>query len=220
MQTHLVAALTILLGLPSLAGAQDADYKDYLRRGEGPRSSIQYDRAVRHVLARAWRSDVVLRMVDIPAFDREYAVGLSRSRSGYTAFATVVAPPHSIWYTLGFGSDKPIRKPADYRRVRAIVMEKAIPDRTAARIAGVWRQVLTNRRNYRNDRLISLHSNQFTYYLAFSPNERITAYMPGWGPNTLQLIELGRAVGYYVEGLDSERDLISAIEKAERKLGI
>ena len=223
MQTHLLTALTILLVLALAARAQDKDYKDHLRRGEhltGDSEIQYYARAVRHVLERAYRPDVVLRVADIPPFEREWAVGLSRSPRGYTAFATIVAPPDSVWHTLGFGSDKRTRKPGNYRRLRPILIEKPIPDRAAAQIAGVWRHVLTDRRNYPDDRIISLHSDHFTYYLAFAPNERITAHEPGWGPNTLQLIELAYAVSAYAEGIDSERDLIKAIQKAERKLGI
>ena len=223
MQAHLVTALTILLVLAPVARAHDKDYKDYLRRGEHLSGSYEvqyYARAVRHVLERAYRSDVVLRVVDIPPFEREWAVGLSRCPSGDTAFVTIVAPPHSVWYTLGFGSDERSRQPGNYRRLQPILIEKPIPDRAAARIAGVWRHVLTDRRNYPDDRIISFHSDHFTYYLAFAPNERITAHEPGWGPNTLQLVELASAVSAYAEGIDSERKLLKAIQKAERKLGI
>jgi hypothetical protein len=211
--------------LVAVATGAVADDEDVLRRGERERTAqweIEYDRAIRHVLSRAWRRDVVLRMVNIPAFDRELAVGLSRSSSGYTAFATIVAPPDSIWYTLGFGAPKPNPDRSAYRRLRPIVRERPIPESTAARVAALWRHVLTNPRNYRGDgaRFIHLHSNVFTYYLAFPPGERITAWMPGWRRQTLQLIDVAQALAVYAEGLYSERDLMKAIATAERKLGI
>ena len=208
-----------------VATAAAADDEDVLRRGERERTSpsqIEYHRAIRHVLSRAWRGDVVLRMVSIPAFDRELAVGLTRSSNGYTAFATVVAPPDSIWYTLGFGASKPKPNRSAYRRLKPIVVEKPIPERTAARVAALWRRVLANPRNYRGDgaRFIHLHSTVFTYYLSFAPGERITAWMPGWRRQTLELIDVAQALSAYAEGLYTEGDLIMAIAKAERKIGI
>jgi hypothetical protein len=220
MLSSCVSAGVLLFALGAAAIAQD---EDVLRRGERERTlpyQIEYDRAVRHVLSRAWRPDVVLRIVDIPPFEREWAVGLSRSSTGYSAFVTIVSPPDSIWYTLGFGAAKRNPDRSAYRRLKPILIEKPIPQKTAARVAALWRHVLTNQRNYRRDRALYLDSDVFAYYLAFAPRERVTAWMPGWGPQTLQLIEVARAVSAYAEGIDSERKLIQVIAKAEREVGI
>jgi hypothetical protein len=84
-----------------------AGEKDYLQRGEeklNDKIEIKYDRAVRDVLSRAWRTDVVLRMVDIPPFQSEWVTGITRSGDHYHAFE-VTASKH-IWSVLGFGGGK------------------------------------------------------------------------------------------------------------------
>lgn len=212
MLSRFVAAVVLLLALGAPAAAAD---KDYLRRGERERTA--YDRAVKQVLSRAWRSHVVLRVVGIPPFKREWAIGLSRSATGYTAFVAIVAPPDSVWYALGFSESEQGR---DRSAPRSIVIEKPIPEQTATRVAALWRRVLTDPRNYRHDPAIHMHSDTFTYYLAFAPGERVTAWVPGWGPKTEQLIDVAYAVAAYAEGIHTERKLIEAISEAERKLGI
>ena len=213
----------IFAALLVLGGSAVAENKEYLQRGERHRTAqyeIEYDRAVRHVLSRAWRSDVVLRLVDIPPFEREWAVGISRSPAGYTAFVTIVAPPDSVWYALGFGAGAPRPNRSAYRRLRPILIKKAIPERTAARVAALWRRVLTDPGNYRVDSAIYLDSDQFSYHLAFAPRERVSAWTRGPGAKTKQLLKVAYAVSAYAEGLQSEGKLLEVIAKAERKVGI
>ena len=65
-----LATVSMVLILFSRAWAE-AEERDYLHRGEEKLTAqyqITYDRAIRDVLSRGWRRDVVLRMVDIPPF--------------------------------------------------------------------------------------------------------------------------------------------------------
>ena len=169
------------------------------------------------MLARGWRKDVVVRMVDIPSFQPEWVAGIARTSSGYKAFE--VTASKQIWGELGFGSGDPKRKQRDYHSIRPVLHERPVSDALSARIAALWRRVLADPRNYGKDAGIYLDSDQFTYHLSFLPRERLTAYVVGWGPRTEQLINVAFALANYAEGA-REGELITAIRKVERKLGI
>jgi hypothetical protein len=89
----------------------------------------------------------------------------------------------------------------------------------SARIAALWRRVLTDSRNYGKDTSIFLDTDQFTYHVSFLPRERLTAHVTGWGPHSLELIYVGNAIVSHASGAP-EGELVKAIAKAERKLGI
>ena len=193
-----------------------AGEKDYLQRGEenlNDKVEIKYDRAVRDVLSRAWRTDVVLRMVDIPPFQPEWVAGITRSGDQYHAFE-VTASKH-IWSALGFGGGKK----GDYHSIHPIIHERAISRSLAARISALWRRVLKDSRNYGTDTAMYLDTDQFTYYLSFMPRERLTANTTGWGPKTDQLNNVAFALANHAEGAP-EGELVKAVTKAERKLDI
>jgi hypothetical protein len=217
MLSRLVIAYIMLnLGAAHL-GAAD---RDYLQRGEKELTAdyeIKYDRAVRHVLSLAWRRDVVLRSVDLPPFQPEWAVGIRRDTPGYRAFS--VTASRQIWDALGFGSTDPKKKRGDYRGVAPKIFERSLSQSLAARISALWRRVLADPRNYGKDNGIYLDTDQFTYYVAFRPREHLTAYVVGWGPRTEQLILVADALASYAAG-DTEAQLVRAVSKAERKLGI
>jgi hypothetical protein len=212
----IASVLLVLL----VRAAVHASERDYMQRGEERLTAdyqIKYDRAVRYVLSRAWRKDVVVRMVDIPPFQAEWAVGIARTSSGYQAFE-VIASKH-IWAELGLGMAAVERKKTDYHTIRPILHERPISDALSARIAVLWRRVLADPRNYGKDPGLYLDTDQFTYHVSFLPRERLTAYVVGWGPRTEQLMNVASALANYAEGA-REGELIKAIRKAERKLGI
>jgi len=214
MLSRLVSASVALL--PLVETEVKAGQRDYLQRGEEKLTDqieIKYDRAVRDVLSRAWRTDVVLRMVDIPPFQPEWVAGITRSGDHYHAFE-VTASKH-IWSVLGFGGGKK----GDYHSIHPIIHERAISPSLAARIAALWRRVLKDSRNYGKDTAMYLDTDQFTYHLSFLPRERLTAYMTGWGQRTEQLINVAGALADYANGA-REKQLVQAVQKAERKLGI
>jgi hypothetical protein len=202
----------LLIVKPEAKGGE----RDYLQRGEAKPIDdyeIKYDRAVRDLLSRAWQTDVVLRMVDIPAFQPEWVTGIVHRADHYDAFE-VTASKH-IWSVLGFGGGKK----GDYHTVRPVIHERRISTSVAARIAALWRRVLQDSRNYGKDRAIYLDTDQFTYYLSFMPRERLTANTTGWGPKTEQLNNVAFALANHAEGAP-EGELVKAVTKAERKLGI
>jgi hypothetical protein len=212
-----IASLLIVVATRKPAVAQD---HDYLQPGEEKRTAdyeIKYDRAVRHVLARGWRSDVVVRMVDIPPFQAESVTGIARTASGYKAFQ-VEASKH-IWSELGFGSSDPKRKKVDYRNIKPVLHERAMSDSLAARVAALWRRVLADSRNYGKDPSMYLDTDHFSFYSAFTPRERLAAYLIGWGPHTLQLMQVAAAVASHANGAP-DGYLAKELAKVERKLGI
>ena len=211
-----IASAVLLLVARSPAGAAE---RDYLQRGEETLTAkyqIRYDRAVRYVLSRAWKKDVVLRMSLVPAFQPEFAAGIARTVNGYTAFNATVAD--NIWYQLGFGSGAWKHKCNNYRRIKPILQERRLSDTLSLRIAALWRRVLTDRRNYGRDEGSYVDTAQFAYYLAFLPHEHVSAHMVAWGPQTEQLIAVASALAQYASGAP-ERELVKAVTEAERKLG-
>ena len=113
--------------------------------------------------------------------------------------------------TVAFRS-RPPNRIADRYVQKSVCLE-------SARIAALWRRVLADPRNYGKDPGTYLDTDQFTYYVSFLPHVRLTAYVVGWGPHTEQLINVASGVASYANGAP-EPELIKAVKKAERKLGI
>src|SRR5262245_3046305 len=114
-----ITTAVLLLLARSQASAVE---RDYLQRGEEKLTSdlqIRYDRAVRSVLSRGWRKDVVIRVFNIPPFQPESVTGIAHTAHGYTAFEVTVAK--NIWYQLGFGSEEWKRKHTHYRAIKPIL---------------------------------------------------------------------------------------------------
>src|SRR6476469_4832031 len=154
--------ITIAVALLLLVSRSPADAveRDYLQRGEEQLTAkyeIIYHRAVRDVLSRAWQTDIVVRMVDLPPFQPELSVGIARSAQGYLAFE--LAASKHIWSVLDFDSKQ---GKGDYRSVRPILHARPLSAPLAARVAALWRRVLTNRRNYAKETRIFLDSDHFT----------------------------------------------------------
>jgi hypothetical protein len=212
-----VASFLLVLLWRTPVIAQD---HDYLQHGEERLTAdyeIKYSRAVRYVLARGWRKDVVLRIVNIPPFQPESVIGIARTSTGYQAFK-VTAGKH-IWSELGFGSGDSKRRQADYRSIKPLVDERGMSDPLAARVAAIWRRVLIDSRNYGKDPSIYLDSDHFSFYLAFAPRERVAAYMTGWGPHTSQLMHVAGAIASRANGAP-EAYVAREIAKAEKALGM
>jgi hypothetical protein len=194
--------------------------KDHLQRGEPELKygyNVKYDTAVRQILSRGWDSDVVLRTVALPPFNPEAVLGLLRNDGHYRAF--VVRPSTQIWEASGMGSNEPYPKNR-LGAVRLLFHSRPISDSLAARIAALYRHVLADRRNYSKDENIYLDTTQTILYLAFAPNEHITANMIGWGPHTEQVLWVNEALMGYAAGKQSEAQLSREVTKRERKLGI
>src|SRR6267378_7957327 len=91
LKRTLVASLLLIL---SAAAQSDAADKDYLQRGDPQITSdyeIRYDRAVRRILSRGWRRDVVVRMFNPKPWDPERIAGISRQADGDRAFSVVTS---------------------------------------------------------------------------------------------------------------------------------
>ncbi len=214
-----IVAVTALLASQCTTIAQPK--RDYLVRGETKPttpSEVKYDRALHKVLERAWRKDVVLRMLDLAPFGPEWAGGLARGPAGYHAFAIGAAT--NLREYLAHGSAERWAKTGDRRTLRQPLYERRIAGSVAGRIAALWRRVLTDSRHYGKDPAIYLDTDQFVFYLAFFPTERLTARMTSWGPSVGQLTDVMDALVVYADGTISEAKLVDAISKAERTLGI
>src|SRR3954451_12042176 len=157
---------SLIVAAAQLCAAGD---KDHLQRGERVLRydyDVEYDRLVRRILSRGWEPDVVLKTVALPPFNAEAVLGLLRDGDHYSAF--VVRPSKQIWESsnLGLPAGYPKRTLAN---VRPIFNSRPIAGSLAARIAALYRRVLTDRRNYSKDPNVYLDTTQTTFYLAFAP---------------------------------------------------
>src|SRR5207237_3700548 len=200
------AAILLLLCFTS---AQSVE-KDHLARGERDSHETwedSYFRSIHYVLARAWRKDVVLRMLDIPPFQPEWASGISRSPQAYRAFSLTAS--NHIWSVM-LGDAKGIKK-GDYHKVRVRLHEKDLPEDLSTRITVLWHRFLTEPKNFRKDPGLYLDTDQFSFYIGFLPRENISAHMTGWGEKGFQLINVAAFVGAYAEDRANERELSEAL---------
>jgi hypothetical protein len=195
--------------------------RDYLARGE-EYSTDAFARkrwgAVREICERAFRQDVVLRLVCLPAFHPEYACGLARHRTQCRAF--IAGPSSNLAVALSQGSRPDGTKVDDWHKLKRRGYERPISTSLAARIATLWRRVLRDQQNYGKDPNIYIDTDRFCFYLRFTPGEQITAHMQAWGPHVWQLLKVDGALAAYAEGIIGERELSQEVATAERKLGI
>ena len=214
MLSRLVLATSLAMTAAVCGFARDPDH---LRKGEEKlwgQSDRDYMRAVHTILARGWRGDVVVRMLDLPAGPPEAAIGIARTRAGYHAFEAKAST--GLWGAL---SDLSGHIKHDYRGLHAVVHDRPLSDALSARIAALWRHVLTDPRNYGEETKIYVDANVFTFDLRFLPREHLTAHSTSAGVRTEQLILVARAIGNFARG-GPESELSKAVAKAERTIGI
>ena len=216
MLSRLAVATICAAVIVPCAVARDADH---LVKGEEELTE-QWDRdymhAVRTILARGWRADVLLRMVDIPAGPPESVVGITRIHSGHQAFEAKAST--QLWGALTDTSSMQQRIKSDYRGLHPVLHERSLSQALSARIAALWRCVLADPRNYREETKIYVDPNVFTFDFRF-PREHLTARSRSAGARTEQLVLVARALGDYARGA-SETELAKVVSKAERTIGI
>ena len=150
--------------------------EDHLQRGELPWGNdhlfLRYDKEIRRVLWRAWEADVVLRTVHFPPFHTEWIVGIVRRPGGYKAF--LLEPTAQVWAALQ-NPDNPKKELAS---IHARYYERELSEAFSERLAAIFRRVLSDRRNYREDRrrIIVTDSSSFTYMVRYQPGEYFVAY--------------------------------------------
>jgi len=197
----------------TLVAAQGAPRKEYLQRGEHERDT--YDRALRRLLPEAWREDVVLRAVVIASFQKEEVFGIRRVGNAYRAFS--VCPTSQIW-------DQEVkrlsRKTPDFSKIRRIYKERPLTSELVERIASVWRAVINNSANYR-DQGIVLDGTRVYFSVRARPAERIAAHAAIYadGSLSLHLFRTALALGSFAEGLP-EAEFEKELRKAEKRVGV
>ena len=157
--------------LPAISTPTESDH---LQRGELPWGEddlfVRYDKEVRRILRRAWQPDVVLRTVHFPPFHAEWIVGILRRPSGYSAF--LLEPSTQIWAAV----EDPKNAIEPLAKIRPRYYERELSDASADRLAAIFRTVLSDRRNYHEDRRILTDSSSFTYMVRYRPGEHFVAY--------------------------------------------
>ena len=221
-----VAIAGAMLSCGALVSAEPAFDRDYLS-SDDRQWPKRYDTAVRQILSRAWRDDVVLRTIAFHPFDRETVVGVVRTEGGYNAF--VMRPSDQIYNGLAAGSTM-ISSNAKLPRVRVSMRERPVQQDLVTRVQALWRRVLQDPRNYGvrkepeinkdGSRTIILDMTHFSYAVRTSLRTELRASMGGWGPRTDELIQVTEALQSYVERKSGETALVRAVARAERRLRI
>jgi hypothetical protein len=211
--------ITVVASVSVIACAYGSQ-KDYLQAGEEkPTTPFErrYHRLVHQVLERAYRGDVVLRMVDSAPFGPNWACGLARESQGYRSFITGASTnlANHLYYRSGSAQSAP-----DPRALKQPLYERPIESSLATRIAALVRRVLCDERNYGKDPHLYIDSDNFTWYLRFLPHERITARGTSRGGQVRPLTDVIDALGLYADGTITQQKLSRAVAKAERNLGI
>lgn len=215
---RLIALLGLVIG--AAAGSAEPVFdREYLYHGDKqiPR---WYDSAVRHVLGRAWRKDVVLRLIAFHPFDRETVIGILCSQAGYSGF--VIRPSQQIYNAPGnLGSTY-------LAHLRSTMQQRSLDGRVAAEMIKLWQTVLENPRYYGmrkepspdrdGSRTIILDMTHFSYFVRTSFGVEITASMDGWGPQTDTLIQVGEALQSFVGRKTNDTELIRAIVHAQKQV--
>jgi hypothetical protein len=216
----MLSRLAIALSLAVAIAPAQAGERDYLRKGDRKLTQqwhIDFNRAVRTVLARGWRQDVVLRTFDLTAGSPEWVSGIARTGAGYRAFE--VAASTELWAKLSDTSTGQMVIKHDYSGIRGLLHERPLSEALSVRIAALWRRMLTDPRNYGEEKRIYTDADVFAFDLRFARRERLIAHTSAWGPRTEQLVLITRALARYAKGAP-ESELTKAVSTAERKFGI
>ena len=216
----MLSRLAIATFLAATVSAALGGNPDHLRSGEEKLTEkwdVDYHRAVRTILGRGWKPDVVVRTLDLTAGPPEWVSGIARTPAGYRAFEVIAST--QIWSELSYTPNGQMAIKHDYRGIRPILHERPLSDVLSARIAALWRRVLADRKNYGEETQIYIDTDVFTFDLMFASNERLTAHTTGWGPHTQQLILVARILASYAKGAP-ESELLKAVSRAESKLRI
>jgi hypothetical protein len=223
-------ALLFAAALPAISTPTE---RDHLQRGELPWGNdswaVRYDKEFRRILWRAWEPDVVLRTVHFPPFHTEWIVGIIRRPSGYSAF--LLEPTTQIWPTL----QDPKNAIEPLAKIRPRFYERELSNASADRVAAIFRKVLSDRRNYQEDRRILTDTSSFTYMVRYLPGEHFVAFTASddHTPSAL-LFDLSARLYLFVRGKvdmpddkwlrmspkDSQLALQQCIREAETKLGV
>ena len=161
-----LACLVLLIALPHSVSAQDHLEPDV----DAFVDPDSYLLKIRHIFARAFDEGVILRVLVLPSFRDEYAVGLKQNDNGIEAF--VLEPSSMIWNTelikmyedgeivettrdgeaIPPAKSAELKKlkattPADYRDIKAARRVRAIPGELSAEIKAIWTEMLLDVRH-------------------------------------------------------------------------
>jgi hypothetical protein len=204
--------------------------EDHLKRGEWPwdKEFLRYQKEVRRILSRGWGEDVVLRTIHLPPFHPEWIVGVLHRPTGYYAF--LVEPSAQIWAALDAQAEK-----GELAKIRPRYYERQLTSALADNIAAIFRNVLSDRRNYRTDRRILTDSSSFVFMLRYRPDDHLAASSAS-DENTKSdiLCDVSSSLYLFVRGKiditdkkwlrmnakESQLALERSVQRAEAKLGV
>lgn len=214
--THRVA---VLLACVLAAGCRSADERAWIaaQRYLEPEPGIlaggdsSYESKLVALFSKGYESDVVFRMVCIPAFEPEWLVGLRQTGETFRAF--VLRPDNQVWKTE--------RRPLEERAPIHVTETSAdIDAQTGKLLADLWSGMLLSARHppWSHSGLDGV-SYYFSMFIPGHGTASGTIWSPAPDSRTGLLAALGRSLAEYVD-VPPERkaDALAEIQQTAERL--
>jgi len=177
----------------------------------------EYRDAIRRLLSQGWGNDIVVRLVDIPPFQKEAIMGIRRVKGGYEAFS--IEPSRSIWSEAEkrFESKRP-----DFSKIRADYRHRPISESLTRRYVAFWQYILADSNNYKADKNALYTDTSKLYFLVRPQGSRpLAAYFLEMGPKSKQLMYVAYDLFMFCRLQKvNEDELLKYVKKSERAVGI
>jgi hypothetical protein len=232
----LVVALLATLGMTYTVVSQD-----HLTPEEGVLAGGQeYNRMIREVFGEIYHSDIVLKVVFLPAFQPEEIAGIRKTETGFESFAS--RPSSHIWETYGIyqaekqnrgaaiDPNSPLAEmkrkfPSDFHDIAIQIQTRQISAQMTERVRRVWQDMLLAAKHPKVGALgtdgETFHFSMWVYQHGMLSGQ---VFSPQRG-RTLALTRLAEALAEYAEGKGDEKklsDLLKPLERSKRggKVGV
>lgn len=112
-----------------------------------------YEEVVQYAFRDAYRQDVRIRMIEIPSFVPELAIGVKEDNGKYSIFG--IRPEISLWHVVDEKGSTVDKLPTTIREVQTAIdrndikfkrCDAAIDSNLALRLIAVWREMLARAR--------------------------------------------------------------------------
>jgi hypothetical protein len=235
MKTHVIAvSLLVVLAVP--ARAQDHLIPDTDAFADPDSHLLK----CRHVFAAAFKPEVTLRALVIPAFSKEYVVGMHVGDAAAEAF--VPEPSSSIWDTellemykkgeigptltpegkvIPLDRDQEYitlkkRTPEDYRAIKAVRRARRLPKGVADGIKTLWKAMLLGVRHSEKEDGLDGVSYHFSTWIRGRGDLSGHVWSPEPESKTGQLARLAEALADFARGAAPQETLLMRFEAAKK----
>jgi len=179
---------------------------------------FEYESMLRIFFSRGYDDDVILRMVCLPSFQREWLVGMysriTRIKKNKEYLVFLLRPDKQIWSTV---ADK--NKKEDFYKIKLELDESAIDKDSAEMLIALWNEMLSKSKYPQIPRRMGFDGASYHFSSDIEGRGRIAGWT--WSPDkdtdTGRLAEIGKLLADYAKGEpDKRKDILKTIRtKAE-----